>query len=318
MKDHGHTRHPRDSSRVHRLRHARQEGCLRIAASFVLYAGATLAADQVGGVLWIPAWLLCGFLLSGAFSALHYGSHGTLFVGRRANRWAATALGLPVLLNSSLYRSFHLEHHRKTNVSGDTEPGGGVPSLGRYLFYCLNWDFIFGFMRLSTRSIFGRPPYFVNTESARTAVRVDAVLLLVWLGAVATAAAVWPRQTLLFYLLPLQGAWTMNFLLSLPEHYECDERDDGYANTRSTSVRNPFVRWFLWGSNYHAEHHLDPAMPFPELTAFHRDIQHHLKFKSDSYARFHLRLVKSLAARSRRPTAPPGPGRFASFEYPSA
>ena len=83
------------------------------------------------------SWVATGFILAGLFSLAHACAHGILFKAKSLNRWTGRLAAMLLLSNYEVYRCFHLQHHRKTSVAGDSEPGSTIPSKLHYLFYCL-------------------------------------------------------------------------------------------------------------------------------------------------------------------------------------
>ena len=267
--------------------------------------------------VWVIACLVAGFVLSGLFSGMHYAAHGTVFASKTANRLVGRLMSLPIIVNFTLYKYLHLEHHKHTNVPGDTEVGGQIRSLRHYMFYLLNWDFVYVLLKIQYRALFQKEvPYFVRSECNAKGIRLDALLTTLWIVLIFTAALINFRAVLLLYLIPLQLAWSFNYLFSLPEHYDCEESSDVFTSTRTIALRSRLARLFYWNSNYHAEHHLIAAVPFYNLPAAHEKIVERLNVLEESYCAFHSRLIKSLLRRHYEPKEA-SHGRLASFVYPT-
>jgi len=60
------------------------------------------------------------------------------------------------------------------------------------------------------------------------------------------------------------------------EHADCAANRNGLENTRTT-VTNRVVQFLMWNMNFHAEHHLYPAVPFFNLPELHVHLKDHLK-----------------------------------------
>jgi fatty acid desaturase len=100
-------------------------------------------SDLMGGLLVLHAWgLILGsmalfawwpnpltFMLAvmvigarqlGLAILMHDAAHGVLFANRRLNEWAGTWLcAAPVFTSMTLYRPYHLAHHRHTQQADD-------------------------------------------------------------------------------------------------------------------------------------------------------------------------------------------------------
>src|SRR6476660_8420625 len=79
--------------------------------------GSYVALTLVGYALhhwlaWALIWLAQSVILVGAFSALHEAAHGNLYRSKWANRAAGVVWANLILMNFSLYRAFHYQHHR--------------------------------------------------------------------------------------------------------------------------------------------------------------------------------------------------------------
>lgn len=287
-----------------------------VVASYLLLVVIGIKANNL--VIWFLLWPMAGFVLSGFFSAVHYSTHGTLYKNRRLNRWLGLTWSLPIFLNASLYKYFHAEHHRHANVSGDTEPAGAIKNIGYYLFFCLNWDFIYAFLRMSILSLINRYPFFIKSNVARKEVRQDTWSLFFWFLLSVLLTWFFPKAMAFTYWIPLQCAWIFNYICSLPEHYNCATNQDGYANTR-TMKPNALFQYFYWNSNYHAEHHIYPSIPFYNLGKIHTLISDHQQHCETSYLRFHWQAIKTLLLlpKDNPVSASAAEGRFYSFAYPT-
>ena len=74
------------------------------------------------------------------------------------------------------------------------------------------------------------------------------------------------------------------------EHADCDLVPNQLHNTR-TVESNFLVRWLLWETNFHAEHHAYPAVPFYNLPKLHALLDPHIKHndcKSFTAQQFHM------------------------------
>ena len=98
-------------------------------------------------------------------------------------------------------------------------------------------------------------------------------------------------KTLFFWwILPcMLGYAPINYFRNA-EHANCDLVSNQLHNTR-TVESNFFIRWLLWETNYHCEHHAYPAVPFYNLPKLHTLLDPHVKHndcKTFTAQQYHL------------------------------
>ena len=76
------------------------------------------------------------------------------------------------------------------------------------------------------------------------------------------------------------------------EHADCDLVPNQLHNTRT--VESTFwMRWLLWETNFHAEHHAYPAVPFYNLPKLHELLDPHIKHNTcKTFAAQQLHMLK--------------------------
>jgi fatty acid desaturase len=237
-----------------------------------------------------------GFMLSGFLGAAHDCAHGTHLDSKAGNRWAGALWASAVLFNFSLYKYFHLEHHKHTGVDGDTEPNGRFQNVWIYLLALPTTAFFSAFWKMAFRAEREQFPSFVRTLKARREVKTDNRIQMIWAMVIILTSTIYPEEIFLSYFVPLLFYFPMVFFTSLPEHYGCDLGPDTWTNTRST-VSNPVFRYYFWNGNFHSEHHVYPSVPSCNLPVVHRRIGTRFKFVESSYIRFHLHLISDLIFR---------------------
>ncbi|MFE4668223.1 fatty acid desaturase [Streptomyces sp. NPDC056716] len=263
------------------------------------------------------SWVLGAFVVASLHNVLHCTSHGTFMRTHRGNRVAGQLAGTLLLMNSALYRVFHLHHHRNTQTADDPEPDGVIINPGQYVIAMLNLDYFLGFLRMSAASLWHRYPYFVTTDRARAAIRRDTGIIALWVAAAAAATALWPMAMLTLYIVPTCLAWVLNNFSIMPEHYYVDRTDNPWRNTNSVYTRSTWFGFLNWNTNYHAEHHLYPGIPAWNLHVVSKRVREHLAFTETSYLRFHARLVADLVnGRAKERPFTLQEGRATSFFYP--
>jgi fatty acid desaturase len=258
----------------------------------IYLAVAALATDSVWA--WLVAWPLLGVVLFGFSAAAHECIHGNFARSRWVNRAAGVFWMTPLLLNYTIHRQIHLQHHARTGREGDPElsaESSGYRGVGRYLsavlcratvikpLYLHNW-------RTSAHALRARnSPY-------PTGARRDTLVLLLWVAAMTCATFLAPRALLMGYWIPAMIFAPLVFtLISLPEHYQVARCDDALSNTR-TIATNPLVRFLIWNINYHTAHHFNPRVPFHRLPELDALIRTRAPFRMSSYLQFHWRLLR--------------------------
>jgi fatty acid desaturase len=261
-----------------------------------LYGLSWWTASRLGRPeFWLAAWLVQAALLVGGAAALHEATHGNLYRSDRANHIAGVLWALPFFAVFATYRAFHLEHHAHTGDTNDPEPRGAFSSAKQQLIAMpiIGTAFAMGLAFTTIRVLSGHPPRWVRTARQRKAIRRGALVV-----AAALVAALWvglqaPFLVLSAWLVPLALAHVGLALPSLPEHYGLPGGHDATITSCSiTSCRAG--RWLLWNNNFHAEHHLYPAVPWhrlPELAGYLGPRVHH---RRSGYLRYYSELYGSL------------------------
>ncbi len=270
------------------------EATLKVAVILATYCS-LFALGRLIDVLgvWILIWLLQAVILSGFLGAAHDCAHNTMFTNSRANRFAGAIWSSIALFNFSLYKWFHLIHHKNTSVRGDTEPGGEFPSIWVYLRALPTDAFFVAFWKMSWLAQRGIFPDFVPSKKGRRDVRVDNIFQVSWVFVVLVLTAAFPISALEFYLIPILLYFPMVSFTSLPEHYGCERGTNVWKNTRSIKS-NALFRYFFWNGNFHAAHHIAPGIPSRNLQKFHSLIEARLEHVNRSYMGFHAKLIWQL------------------------
>jgi len=252
------------------LQRSDRKGLERLAMHLGLIAlsSAGIYAAQ-GSLLLMPAMVVQGILIAYLFSPLHEGVHYTPFKTRWLTDLVAWLSGVAIIWNASYMRYSHLWHHRYIqDPMRDPELASPKPTYIRgYLRRLSGFDYLRGNLRDQLRILAGRydgMPYI--PEAARRAARRSVLLQFAIYAAV---AACYPVPALLYWLAPLLLGYPFLLIVLMAEHAGCAENGDNYANTRTTYTWWP-LRLIFWNMNYHAEHHVNPAIPFHALPAAHQ------------------------------------------------
>lgn len=268
----------------------------RTIAVLGIYAGASLVCFALGSpIVWVAGWVIQALILAGAYSAMHEAAHNNLYGSRAANRIAGFLWGMSILINFSLYRAFHLQHHAFTRVEGDPEPQAEFTSLWQYIVGMpfVGFAYVGGLWSTSLLAVAGRAPWYARTEMRKRDIRLDGVLFLVANLAVIGALVAWPMLVLKIWLVPLLITYaSFVSMTALPEHYLCERDADVFHTTRSVVSNAPF-RFLYWNNNYHAAHHLYPGVPYQNVPALHRLVADRTIYLSPSYLSVHLDVIRS-------------------------
>lgn len=254
-------------------------------ALLVLHAWALIAGAMALFVWWpnpftfLLAVMVIGGRQLGLAILMHDAAHGLLFADRRMNDWVGTWLcAWPVFTSLTLYRPYHLQHHRFTQQPEDPDIGLSAPfPISRA-----------SLRRKIVRDLTGRTAYLRRGDQIRRAMgpadapvgtrllrlwRKEKGPLLVNLGLFALLAALgyWWLYPML-WLLPL-ATWyqLVSRIRNIAEHAVVPDNDDPLRNTRTTHA-NPLMRLLVapYWVNYHLEHHLFMFAPCWRLAQAHR------------------------------------------------
>lgn len=280
------------SSTIRRM-HERQQWKTYAQTLFVLSVYGGVAAGSIASeslLVRAVATIFLGTISIGWFAAIHECVHHTFHRNRKINHAFGVFWSCPVLLNYSLYRYYHIEHHRYATIEGDPEPPTHFDGVWSYLKDLPTVWFIKRFTRLGLATLAGRYPPYVKKPQHKRDVLIDQYCLLVWLAAALLATAYFPVEALLAYWLPLALYFPMITVTGLPEHYLCEPAPGVLINTRTTRS-NRFMRRFYWNNNYHAEHHAFPQVPFYNLSKLHKKLEGQLPYTTGSFLGFHAKVI---------------------------
>ncbi len=225
----------------------------------------------------IAAVFLIGARQLGFAVVMHEASHRTFLSQRALNDWAGNWLAAyPVWLDTSPYRTYHLQHHTHTGTDQDPDLSLAAPvpvtraSLRRKIWRDLSGQT--GWKR--ARAILKRDLGFSNGKVKRTDAGWDALAGVVITNA-ALLGSLWLAGHPALYLLWV-AAWFTTYSLtmrirSIAEHAMVPDRADPLGNTRTTLARW-WERLLIAPNrvNYHLEHHLWMAVPHYNLPGLHR------------------------------------------------
>ncbi|MBV8534947.1 MAG: fatty acid desaturase [Alphaproteobacteria bacterium] len=276
-----------------------RKGLERLAIHLLLIALSSAAIHAAGpSLLAIPAMVAQGILIAYLFAPLHEGMHYTAFANRRVNEIVSWLSGVAIVWSGSLFRYFHLAHHRYIqDPARDPELASPKPTnVRQYLWRLSGLEYLkanIGAMLSVAAGRFAKMPYI--PESARGRVR-GSVLAQLAIYAVVAGVAVWyPGPVMRYWALPVLLGYPFLLLVLMPEHAGCAQNGDNYANTRTTYTWWP-LRLIFWNMSYHAEHHVNPAIPFHALPAAHALLKPKIAHIQPGFAAWNLSYVRGLRA----------------------
>ena len=265
-------------------------GLLGVTASAIFFAQ--------GSLLLIPALVVHGILIAYLFAPFHEGVHYTPFKTRRLNDIVSWLSGVAIVWNATYYRYSHLAHHRFIqDPERDPELRMRKPiTVAEYLQRISGYPHLRNNVRTLLRVAAGR---FENMPfipgPSRWRVQRSAIAHLLVYAGVAGVATVYPRPVLLYWLVPMLLGWPFLLFVLFAEHTGCADSGDNYQNTRTTYTWWP-LRLIFWNMTFHAEHHINPAIPFHALPAAHALMKPRIAHISPGYLSWTSGHVKKLWA----------------------
>ena len=272
-------------------------GLKRLSAHLVLVATAAVGVNLTESIqLYVPAAFVLGVVGTFLFAPLHECIHRTAFRSRWLNDAVARVAGFLLLLPPRYFRSFHLSHHRHTQVSArDPELANkDVSTLGRYLIYISGMLYWRDGILILIRHALGQvtAPYIGRAVSQ--SIINEARCYLVIYVVLAVLSAIFQTTILVtFWLVPAVLGQPVLRLYLLAEHTLCPLIPDMLRNSRTTLTLLP-VRFIAWNMPYHAEHHALMAIPFHALPRAHMLYRDRIDHLTAGYSKFHGQLLAEI------------------------
>jgi len=275
-------------------------GAARLATHLALLGGTGWLVAITSSWTLLPAVLALGLAQVALFAPAHETMHQTAFASRRANAVIGWLASCPSLLNAQFYASFHLAHHRHTQIAGqdpelDAPPPDDLRGYATRILGVPYWSLRLRVVADCWRGDLRRYPYVSAAAAPRVIRSVRAMTLLLGGGAIGSALLFGWATPLLYWIGPqLLGQPFLRAYL-LAEHTGCTLDRNGLTNTRTT-LTTAAVRLLMWNMPYHAEHHLFPSIPFHLLPDAHAAMRDRLEFVQPGYVRWNVGLVRRLVA----------------------
>jgi fatty acid desaturase len=273
-------------------------GAVRLGAHVVMLGGGGWLVAISSGWFLLPSMFALGVVQAALFAPAHETMHQTAFASRRANAIVQWLTSCPSLLNAQFYTSFHLAHHRHTQIPGQ-DPELDAPTPATLAGYVLRvagvpyWRLRLQVIADSWRGDLTRFRYVTPQAAPRVVRSVRAMSLTMAGGAILSAVLFGWATPFLYWVGPqLLGQPPLRAYL-LAEHTGCTLDRNRLTNTRTT-LTNTVIRFLMWNMPYHAEHHLYPSIPFHRLADAHRAIRARLGVVQNGYARWNIAFVGRL------------------------
>ncbi|MEQ8663804.1 MAG: fatty acid desaturase [Gammaproteobacteria bacterium] len=246
----------------------------------------------------LSASLALAWVWATLFAPFHECTHRTAFRSRRANAIGAWLTAIPFMMAPAVYRTFHFEHHRHTQDPARDPELSEDPRYAHWPTTTRGWLLMasgVGLLLLKLRPLLGfacRPrstwprfaPWAERIPDATVVARESRIVLAAWLALL--AVCVGGGAGTLWLLLAAWFAQGLQALWFAAEHTGLPQGGSILARTR-TVTSNPFVRFWLWNMNFHAEHHAWPGLPWHRLPVAHHAVADALEARAPGYVALH-------------------------------
>jgi len=249
-----------------------------------------------------PACVMLGAIWATLFAPFHECTHQTAFRSSCLNAIGAWLTGFLYGMAPAVYRDFHFTHHRFTHDPARDPEILGAPSVAVWPTAPIAWIWMIAglwfvwlkvgsMVRISCSSaenVALAPAWAERDHWARIVWQTRAVALA-W--AVLLVLAIFRVRGAGWLLLALLLSHFFQAVWLTSEHTGLPHEGTILARTRTT-LTSPFISWFLWNMNYHAEHHAWPAIPWHALPSAHRLVAKHVQHQSPGYWRLQLAVLR--------------------------
>ena len=267
---------------------------LRLASVSVFYTLLSLTQMHQKNLFFLVIIsLIMGLILAGGLNLAHECLHLTFMKNRNFCRWVGRCSAGLILINFTVYKEHHLEHHRFVGTPKDTENNSNFKSLSQYLYKMTGFSLAKNKIVNSFAILAKKYPYYLNSVKKIHEARMDALYLLFFLFVVICLTFLYPSAMFFCYWLPLIFSFSFIMFFGLPEHYGCDVVSNVYSKARTIKT-NGLIRFFLWNANFHAEHHLYPSISGDSLIKISELTKDHIVYREKSYVWWHLSLIQTL------------------------
>lgn len=240
----------------------------------LLHLGVLLGAVALAGRVSWPLALVGVGVAAAQFVALytflHGASHGHLVAHKGLNDALGTALGMLLGTSFSAYRVCHMRHHRYLRAEEDTQEVVHICPHSRLASALL---LLIASAVGAAAFIWGRVPMLGARIAPRTRVVGEMGLALVFHGFLWLLLL--PSEFRLVLLGSIGLALVWGSAVDITYHQGLS-LSGGLESSRSLDC-DRFGLWFLNGENRHAEHHVYPGVPCPNLAALSAHVRPQLE-----------------------------------------
>jgi len=240
----------------------------------------------------IPITLLIALIYCGFLNLGHECLHQNFVNNRKINNLIGKIAFSFLIMNYSLYRDYHMTHHKYLNTDKDTESSPSINTIKDYLIVLSGYKFALKNIKKTFMAYFKKYPDYAKSRNYLL-IYQDSVCVIVFLSVLCLITCYFPQELFFCYWLPAILAYPMVIFFGLPEHYQCAKIPSIYSEAR-TVKSNFLIRFFLWNANYHAEHHLYPSVPGPLLSNISKNCQEKIFYRENSYLIWHLKIIANL------------------------
>ena len=288
----------------------------------VLHAWGVIALAMAFFIAWpnplsfVIAVVIIGGRQLGLAILMHDAAHRALFKNTRLNDTVGAFLcGWPVGASLTLYRPYHLSHHRHTQQQEDPDLILSAPfPISSSSFWRKMRRDILGITGYQRRMEFFRmemgddPSRLQRWKNLFQAEKYFALTNLLIFGVTAAAGVWWAYWAL--WLLPLLTWYqVISRIRNIAEHAVVGDNNDRLRNTRTT-LTNWGMRMVLapYWVNYHLEHHLFVFTPCWKLPAAHRLLIEHGFGPRMEVAQGYLAVLRKAVSKPHDDADPGSPG----------
>jgi fatty acid desaturase len=233
-----------------------------------------------------------GLIMSGMINLAHECLHQKFTSFRFLNRWIGQISTMLLLVNFSLFKWHHLSHHQYVGTNKDTENNADFNSLKQYLFTLTGLKLAKKKISSSFLVLLRRYPSYINSDKRKAEAYADGVWLVLFLILIIMLTCIQPRLLLFSYWIPLLISYSGIMFFAIPEHTGCKPVEGYYALARSITT-NALIRFIMWHGNYHAEHHIFPAVCADALGKISSQ-ECKIYYREKSYLKWHFSLFYNL------------------------
>lgn len=236
---------------------------------------------------------LMGFVMAGMINLAHECLHQKFTSSRFSNQWIGRLSTMLLLINFTIFKWHHLVHHQYVGTDKDTESNGDFKSVIEYLFALTGLKLAKKKIKSSFIVLLKYYPSYVHSLKGRADAYTESVLLVFFLVVIITLTFYQFSLLLFSYWIPLLLSYSGIMFFAIPEHNGCKTVDGYYSSARSITT-NCLVRFIMWHGNYHAEHHIFPAVCSDALEKIDLKDNNRIYYREKSYLKWHCKLFYSL------------------------